>query len=75
MGFHLKLRTIGQLYQNMVKDPEKLAEWKKLRRHLEDLYKDRNKLAHWQVVDVNFNTKLGFNSPPLGAKKGNLFLS
>ena len=21
-----------------------------------------------------FNTKLGFNSPPLGAKKGNLFL-
>ena len=22
-----------------------------------------------------FNTKLGFNSPPLGAKKGNLFLS
>ena len=54
MGFHLKLRTIGQLYQNMVKDPEKLAEWKKLRRHLEELYKDRNKLAHWQVVDVNF---------------------
>ena len=54
MGFQLKLRAIEQLYQYLVKNPEKLAEWKKLRRHLEKLYKDRNKLAHWQVVNVNF---------------------